>query len=114
LISSVLRKPAGRFQAGLRRAGANTNFSAPIELGPEWTDVDVPFTALRPLGPPGTDAPEWSAADVTWVGISTAGTDDAPVRLEIDRLSFYGGPAAERAKASAAASGSAAATGDAA
>ena len=47
------RAPSGRFQAGLRRAGANVNYSAPIELGPEWTDVDVPFASLEPLGPRG-------------------------------------------------------------
>lgn len=104
------RAAAGSFQAGLRRAGASANYSAPIELGPQWTDVEVSFTALRPLVAPGTEAPEWSAADATWVGISSSGFDSAAVELEIDRIAFYGGPSAQRAPASEGASGSATAT----
>lgn len=104
------RAPSGRYQLGLRRAGASTNFSTPVEIGVDWTDIEVPFSALRPLVQPGTAGPDWSASDVTWVGVSSGGRDDASVRLEIDRLSFFGGPAAERAPSSAAASGSPAAT----
>jgi hypothetical protein len=101
------RASAGNgFQVGVRRAGANANFAAPIELGPEWTELDVPFVALEPIRPPGGDAPAWSAADVTWVGISSTGAEDSEIRVEIDRLSFYGGPQAERPRPAAATAGS--------
>lgn len=99
------RATTGAVQVGLRRAGVNANYVAPLELGSEWTEVEVPFSALEPVGGGGA-APQWSAADVAWVGVSSSGGEAGPVRVEIDRLAFYGGPDARRPPASAAASGS--------
>lgn len=89
------RTAGGEFQLGLRRASARVNFTAPVALGTEWSEIDVPFSALRPQQPvPGA---EWSAADVTWVGLSASGTEAGALRLELDRIAFYGGPDAETA-----------------
>ncbi|MGH7578050.1 MAG: CIA30 family protein, partial [Longimicrobiales bacterium] len=95
------RTSAGTFQAGARRAGVTTNFLAPIALGTEWTDVDVPFAALEPAGG-GDTATEWNASGVTWVGVSASGREAGPVHIEIERFAVYGGPNARNAPASTA------------
>lgn len=102
------RATAGSFQVGLRRAGAVVNFVAPIDATEEWREIDVPFTDLRALRG-GDPTPRWSAADVTWIGVTASGTAPAPVHLELDRIGFYGGPDASRAAPSSATGGSRAA-----
>lgn len=85
----------GAFQLGLRRASATVNFVAPLESTAEWREIDVPFSQLRPQQP-GIGV-EWSATDITWIGVSASGTTPGPVHLELDRIAFYGGPDAEAA-----------------
>jgi len=99
------RAAAGRFQLGLRRGGAGDTFTAPLELGADWTEVDVPFTALRAMQAV-EPAAEWSSGDVTWVGLSASATEAAPVRLELDRIGFYGGSDAAEVPPSSAGGGS--------
>ena len=96
----------GSYQVGLRLAGTATNFSSPLELGRDWREIEVPFSSLRPLSAPGSEPPQWNASAVSWVGISSAGREDAAVHLEVDRVAFYGGPSAQKAAPSAAAEGS--------
>jgi hypothetical protein len=79
-------------EVGLR--SGSFNYMAPIEPGPEWRLVEVPFTRLAPVGklPDGTKF----AGHAEVVGISTPqlpSADDraqAPIDFEIDDVALYG------------------------
>jgi Complex I intermediate-associated protein 30 (CIA30) len=84
------RAREGQFLAGVRRAGRNVSFMAPLVVGEEWADVEIPFADLRPVGPPGAAA-EWAAHDLSWVGFSSVGSQPGRFRLEVDEVAFVGG-----------------------
>jgi hypothetical protein len=81
----------GTFLAGVRRAGRNVSFMAPLEIGADWTEVELPLASLRPVGPPGA-ATEWATSDLAWVGFSSAVPQPGRRRLEVDEVAFVGGP----------------------
>lgn len=85
------RAREGQFLAGVRRAGQNVSFMAPLVVGAEWTEVELPFAGLLPVGPPGATA-EWTAHDLSWVGFSSVGSQPGRFELEVDELAFIGGP----------------------
>jgi hypothetical protein len=72
-----------------------TNFMADVEAGPEWRQVEVPFTSLAPLGrvPEGT---QWTPDSVSAFGVSTSqlprepGRPEGTVSFEIDDVVLYG------------------------
>ena len=76
------------------------NYMAPVSLGPDWAEVEVPFAALRPLAARGAESSRWTPADVGWVGLSVSAPKGTEVLLDLDRIAFYGGPDAPAAPAS--------------
>lgn len=99
------RATAGSFSAGVRAGGLAMNFMAPVTLGPDWSEIEIPFAELKPLLRPGAEPPAWSAADVAWIGLSASSREAGPVGVEIDRIAFYGGPDATAAPGAPAAGG---------
>jgi hypothetical protein len=98
----LARGSGGTFRAGLRRGtgGGTANFMASFPAGPEWAPVDLPFSSLAAL-PPHDPAPQWSAADVSWIGFTTAPGTTGPFRLEIDEVRLYGREVAATSRAGA-------------
>jgi len=85
------RGPGGTFSAGVRQASAQgANYMAPIEVKPEWTLVEVPFSKLQrspPGGPP--PAPAFVPKDIIMVGVSTGSRVPGKFQLEIDQVELY-------------------------
>jgi Complex I intermediate-associated protein 30 (CIA30) len=86
-------KDGSAFTAGIVRfAGAIIRYTAPFEVRPEWTLVELPFDAFRPVPPPGAPAaagPPMDARDVTSIGVSVAPQRRGDLELDLDRLEVY-------------------------
>lgn len=62
------------------------NYSAPFEVGANWTPVDIPFEGLRPLKPEG---PALDLRSIGWLGVSVASSRSGPFEFEVDDGQLY-------------------------
>lgn len=64
-------------------------WAAPVEVGPEWRTVEVPFSALTRAPGRGAAAGPWTGTDLTEVEIAGAREGGAKLWLELDNVAFY-------------------------
>jgi hypothetical protein len=85
-------KDGTAFTAGIVRFDAAIlRYTAPFEVKPEWTAVDLPFTTFKGMaGPPGTPpVPPMDGTKITSIGVGVAPQRRGAVELDIDRLEAY-------------------------
>src|SRR5262245_1065213 len=83
-----VRGPA-ELTVGLRGGMPFVNFTAPIQASDGWSELEVPFSALRPTGPNATGA-AFEPKNVRWFGLSASPTRKGPFRFEVDWIAFVG------------------------
>jgi len=80
--------PALRLEA---RALGDRRFVAPLQAGPQWRTVEIPFSALQGQPPYRAKGPvaEWKGDDVQQLVFSAGGEAGQKIWFEIDNVGFY-------------------------
>jgi hypothetical protein len=77
----------GTLQVALRGGpGAGANYTAPIEAGPGWTSVDVPFDTLKAQRP---ESPAFDPRSVRWLGVGVRTPRNGGYEFELDEVGLY-------------------------
>lgn len=76
----------GDYALGVTTSGGR--WSAPFTAGAGWKTVEIPFSALKPVGERGVKG-EWTATNLTEVELMGGRKGGEKLWMEVDNVSFY-------------------------